>query len=154
MSLGKQRRQRLIAGWVRDGLIASQEDVVARLGASGIEATQATVSRDLEELGAVKRRAGGGLRYALGEASDPARHEQQLARVLAEWATSVEPAGPLVVVKTPPGSANLVANAIDAAHLPGIAGTIAGDDTVFVALVDGVVPGAAARDLRERRAGG
>jgi transcriptional regulator of arginine metabolism len=74
--------------------------------------------------------------------------------LLAEWVTDIVEAGNLVVLKTPPGSANLVANAIDAARLEGVAGTIAGDDTIFVALVDGTMPGAFAEGLRRRRQGG
>ena len=65
---------------------------------------------------------------------------------------SIETAGSLIVMRTPPGSANLVASAMDAAALPEIAGTIAGDDTIFVALHDGVTPGVGAQMLRERRA--
>jgi transcriptional regulator of arginine metabolism len=78
----------------------------------------------------------------------------RLDRLLADWVTDIIPAGNLVVLKTPPGSANLVANALDAAGLQEVAGTIAGDDTIFLALVDGAVPGAVAEGLRRRRGGG
>ena len=74
-----------------------------------------------------------------------------LDQLLAIWVLTIEAAGNLVVLKTPPGSANLVANALDGANLPDVAGTIAGDDTIFVALRDGVAPGAAAAALRARR---
>jgi transcriptional regulator of arginine metabolism len=74
--------------------------------------------------------------------------------LLAEYVTSIVAAGTLIVLRTPPGSANLVANAIDLSALPEIAGTIAGDDTIFLALADGVVPGAFAARLRDRRAAG
>ena len=77
-----------------------------------------------------------------------------LDRLLAEWVTDIIEANGLVVLKTPPGSANLVANALDAAGLDGVAGTIAGDDTIFIALAEGAAPGILAGQLRSRRAGG
>lgn len=145
----KGRRQRLIVDWLRAGDVGSQEELVARLAAAGLAATQATVSRDLEAIGAVKARSG----YVL-EAGPGARSEARLDRILAEWVIEIIAAGPLLVLKTPPGSANLVANAIDEARLATIAGTIAGDDTIFVALADGVPPGKAAELFRRRRAEG
>lgn len=152
MSGAKQQRQRLIAGWLRSERIASQEELVARLGRAGVAATQATVSRDLEEMGAVRARRDGAVHYQL----PPQPEEGQAARLdrlLAEWVTDIVAAGSLIVVKTPPGSANLVANAIDAARLEEVAGTIAGDDTIFLALADGALPGAVAEGLRRRREG-
>lgn len=154
MSAAKQQRQRLIADWLRHQRIGSQEELVARLDIAGIAATQATVSRDLDELGAVRVRGGGNACYRLPETPSADQAATQLDRLLGEWVTEVTAAGPLLVVKTPPGSANLVANALDAAALPEIVGTIAGDDTIFVALNDGVVPGAAAAALRKRRDAG
>ena len=74
--------------------------------------------------------------------------------LLADWVTDVVEANGLVVLRTPPGSANLVANALDAAELPGIAGTIAGDDTIFIALGEGASSGILAGQLRSRRAQG
>jgi transcriptional regulator of arginine metabolism len=152
MTAAKQQRQRLIADWLRQHRIGSQEELVARLDLAGVPATQATVSRDLEELGAVRVRGGGTMHYLLPdqlETGDASR----LDRLLADWVTDIIPAGNLVVLKTPPGSANLVANALDAAGLQEVAGTIAGDDTIFLALVDGAVPGAVAEGLRRRREG-
>lgn len=145
----KGRRQRLIVDWLRAGEVGSQEELVARLAAAGLAATQATVSRDLEAIGAVKARGG----YVL-DAGQGALSDTRLGRILAEWVTEIIAAGPLLVLKTPPGSANLVANAIDAARLETIAGTIAGDDTIFVALANGVAPGPAAEMFRRRRAEG
>lgn len=105
------------------------------------------MSRDLDALGAVRTRGG----YVLGaHAGDAVR----LGRILGEWVVDIVAAGSLLVLKTPPGSANFVANAIDVARLAEVAGTIAGDDTIFVALVDGVSPGAAAAMFRDRRANG
>jgi len=146
----KPQRQRLIADWLRAGEVGSQEELVARLAAAGVSATQATVSRDLEALGAVKVRRG----YALAGPGDGAVADGRLARILGEWVIDIVAAGTLLVLRTPPGSANLVANALDNARLEEVAGTIAGDDTIFVALADGVKPGAAAARLRALRAEG
>lgn len=150
----KLQRQRLIADWLRDDQVASQEELVARLGLAGIVATQATVSRDLEQLGAARVRQDGAARYALPDANDASLARARLGRLLGEWVIDIIAAGTLLVLKTPPGSANLVANAIDMARLEEVAGTIAGDDTIFVALADGVTPSAAAMMFRARRAEG
>ena len=149
----KTQRQRLIGDWLRDQKVGSQEELVARLGLAGIAATQATVSRDLDDLGAVKSRRGGTIIYVLPDAAS-GQPAAMLDRLLAEWVTEIVDANGLVVVKTPPGSANLVANALDAARLDGVAGTIAGDDTIFIALNKGASPGAVAGRLRMRRSGG
>ena len=154
MTATKQQRQRLIADWLRSGRIGSQDELVARLALAGIGATQTTVSRDLDELGAIKQREEGSIHYVLPERVDRAQASERLDRILGEWVMSIETASGLIVMRTPPGSANLVASAMDAAGLPEIAGTIAGDDTIFVALHDGVTPGAGAQLLRERRARG
>jgi transcriptional regulator of arginine metabolism len=153
VSAAKPQRQRLIAGWLRQHRIASQEELVARLDLAGVPATQATISRDLDELGAVRVRRDGTMHYRLPEQLESG-DAGKFDRLLAEWVTDIVEAGNLVVLKTPPGSANLVANALDAARLEGVAGTIAGDDTIFVALADGTVPGAFAQGLRRRREGG
>ena len=149
---GKAQRQRMIGDWLREQRVGSQEELVARLGLAGIAATQATVSRDLDELGAVKLRRDGAIRYVLPEQVEPTQSAAMLDRLLAEWVTDIVEANGLVVLKTPPGSANLVANALDAAALEGVAGTIAGDDTIFIALVEGASPGILAGKLRSRRA--
>lgn len=151
---GKTRRQRLIGDWLRDQKVGSQEELVARLGLAGIAATQATVSRDLDELGAVKLRRDGAIRYVLPEASASGPSPAALDRLLADWVTDIIDANGLVVLRTPPGSANLVANALDAAAIEGVAGTIAGDDTIFIALSEGASPGGIAGQLRNRRAAG
>jgi transcriptional regulator of arginine metabolism len=150
MTAAKQQRQRLIADWLRQHRIGSQEELVARLDLAGVPTTQATVSRDLDELGAVRVRGGGVMHYRLPEQLETG-NAARLDQLLADWVTDIVPAGNLVVVRTPPGSANLVANALDAAGLAEVAGTIAGDDTIFVALVDGAKPGAFAEGLRRRR---
>ena len=152
-ALSKSQRQRMIADWLRGHHVGSQEEVVARLSLAGIAATQATVSRDLDELGAVKVRRKGSIRYVMPDAVDPGHAAAKLDRLLAEWVDAIIPAGNLLVLKTPPGSANLVANALDSAEVDDIAGTIAGDDTIFVALADGVDAQGAAERLRARRNG-
>lgn len=149
----KGQRRTLIADWLRAGGVGGQEALVARLGEAGFAATQATVSRDLEALGAVKLRRDGGVRYVLAE-SLGASASPRLGAMLAQWVVSMIPAGAMLVLRTPPGSANIVAHAIDQAALAEVAGTIAGDDTVFVALADGVSPGGAAAMFRVLRAEG
>ncbi len=149
----KSQRQRMIADWLRAHRVGSQEEVVARLSFAGVTATQATVSRDLDELGAVKVRRDGSIRYVMPDQVDPGHAAAKLDRLLAEWVDAIIPAGNLLVLKTPPGSANLVANALDSAVVADIAGTIAGDDTIFVALAGGVDAHAAAERLRARRNG-
>ena len=137
------KRQKAIADMIREEPIASQEEVSARLGRLGYAVTQATVSRDLDQMGAVKVKRGGALSYALpDQLADNDWAASRLERIFREWVQSVEAAGSLVVVKTPPGSAHLVCLAIDQARLPEVAGTVSGDDTLFVAIRDGVTTGA------------
>jgi transcriptional regulator of arginine metabolism len=134
----RARRLRTLADLIRTGQLVSQEEVTDRLKALGFAVTQATVSRDLEQLGAVKVKRGGVLSYALPDQIGAADwSEERLRKILQDWVVSIEPAGSLVIIKTPPGSAHLVASAIDNAQLPEIAGTVSGDDTMFVAVRDG-----------------
>jgi transcriptional regulator of arginine metabolism len=147
--MSKAGRQARIADWLRGGTVQSQEDVVARLAEEGLLVTQATVSRDFDELGAVRVKGPGGVRYRMPEAPDVAA--RRLDRLLADWVLAMVAAGPLLVLRTPPGSANLVASALDGAMLAEVAGTIAGDDTIFVALSDGHSPAELADALERRR---
>ena len=138
MTDGRERRLRSLADLLRSGEIASQEDATERLAALGFPVTQATVSRDLEQLGAVKVKRGGSSRYALPDQLGGRDWEAgRLARILREWSLSIEPAGQMIVIRTPPGSAHLVASAIDHSDLPEVAGTVSGDDTLFIAVRDG-----------------
>jgi transcriptional regulator of arginine metabolism len=131
-------RLRALANLLRAEALASQEEATERLKALGFAVTQATVSRDLEQIGAVKVKRGGVLSYALPEQIGAADWSTgRLERILSEFVVSIEAAGPMLVIKTPPGSAHLVASAIDHAQLPEVAGTVSGDDTMFVALRDG-----------------
>jgi len=149
MTDARARRQKALAEIVRAEPLASQEEVTARLAARGFQVNQATVSRDLDQLGAVKVKRGGLLSYALpDQLVDSDWAAARLQRILAEWVQSVETAGNLIVLRTPPGSAHLVALAIDQARLSEIAGTIAGDDTLFLALHDGVGAAAVAERFR------
>jgi len=135
----RARRLRALGELIRAGALASQEEVTERLRALGFAVTQATVSRDLDQLGAVKVKRGGVLSYALPDQIGAADWSSaRLERILREWVVSIEAAGPLLILKTPPGSAHLVASAVDHAQLPEIAGTVSGDDTLFVAVRDGV----------------
>ena len=128
----KERRQHAIAELIRGGGLASQEELGQRLARQGFAVTQATISRDLEHIGAVKVRRAGQLSYALPDQVQ-APPAPRLAAVLRDFARSIEAAGNLVVIKTPPGSAHLVGVALDQAGLQEIVGTICGDDTVFIA---------------------
>jgi transcriptional regulator of arginine metabolism len=128
----KERRQRAIADLIRANALSSQEELADRLGSLGFSATQATISRDLEQIGAVKVRRDGQLSYALPNSAERSA-SPRLAAVFRDWVRSVEPARNMVVIKTPPGSAHLVGVVLDQSDLPEIAGTICGDDTIFVA---------------------
>lgn len=145
----RAKRQKALAELIRHEALASQEDVTARLSSLGHPATQATVSRDLENLGAVKVKRAGTTRYALPDEGAADFQAGRMERIVGEWVRSVEAAGNLLVLKTPPGSAHLVGLVIDQAGLPELAGTISGDDTLFVALRDGVVAGAMANRFRQ-----
>jgi len=144
----KDRRQGAIAELIRDAALASQEDLADMLSDRGFEVTQATISRDLVELGAVKVRKNGHLAYALPDQVPPAPNPR-LAGVLRDWVRSIDVAMNLVVIKTPPGSAHLVGFALDQTDLPEIVGTICGDDTMFVACREPADARALAERLRE-----
>lgn len=133
--VSKSRRQHLLARLLTEHAVTSQPQLVGLLAGEGVIATQATVSRDLEELGAVKVRIPGveGQVYAIAELpKDHAVPVDHLRRVLGEWVVDVAASCNLVVLRTPPGSAHVVASALDRTGLPGVLGTIAGDDTVLV----------------------
>ena len=129
----KYERQGTILRLVQQRQLSTQSELAAALHGEGIEAVQATVSRDIAQLGLVKVRAADGrLVYALPGAAD-LRRRDELTSALRRWAGTLTPSGTLVVVETPRGVAVPLADAIDAAGLPHVAGTIAGDNTVFVA---------------------
>ncbi len=125
MSTVVARRSKAIA-LVKSGRIASQSDLVKELKKAGFPVTQATASRDLEEIGAVRGRGG----YTIAESDDGS-----MARSMplpGDLILSVESSGNLAVVRTPPGGAQFLASSLDHSGLKSIIGTIAGDDTVLV----------------------
>lgn len=139
MRLAKHQRQHRIAKLLEQQPVGSQGQLVALLAADGVEATQTTVSRDLEELGALKvRLPGGETAYALPELPiqqiAPTDH---LRRVLGEWAVEIGASQNLVVLRTPPGCAHVVASALDRSGLDGVIGTVAGDDTLLMVVAEG-----------------
>src|SRR3989441_6814526 len=134
MPIGRSQRQHRIARLLEEQVISSQVQLVELLATEGLVLTQATVSRDLEELGAVKVRIPGGqMAYAIPElAKDRVAPEDMLKKVLGEFLVEASHSANLAVLRTPPGSAHVVASALDRAGLPEIVGTVAGDDTVLV----------------------
>ena len=134
----KTRRQSAIVDVIRRQPIRSQEQLRRAIRAAGFDVTQATVSRDLEDLGAIKVRVGGGETvYAIPELpSEQRAPESHLRRVFSEWVVEVAHSANLVVLRTPPGSAHVVASALDRSGLPGVLGTVAGDDTLVVVVAE------------------
>ena len=134
MALGKPQRQHRIAHLLEEQVISSQVQLVELLATEGLNLTQATVSRDLEELGAVKVRIPGGqMAYAIPELSkDRVAPEEVLKKVLGEFLVEAGHSANIAVLRTPPGSAHVVASALDRAGLADVLGTVAGDDTVLV----------------------
>jgi transcriptional regulator of arginine metabolism len=129
----KVQRQQAIAKLIGRHAVTNQPQLVELLAEDGISATQATVSRDLEDLGAVKVRVpGGDTVYAIPE-YEPNRiaPEDQLRRVMGEWVAEAKVSQNLVVLRTPPGCAHVVASALDRSGLDGLLGTVAGDDTLL-----------------------
>lgn len=147
----KRQRQHLIGRILVEHVVTSQTQLVELLALEGTEATQATVSRDLYELGAVKVRVSGGdTVYAVPEL--PANHhvpEDHLRRVLGEWVVELGFSANIVMLRTPPGSAHVVASAMDRAGLADVLGTVAGDDTVMIIAAEGVEAEVLASDLRD-----
>ena len=133
MSLGKNQRQHRIAQILKRESVSSQDHLVELLAAEGVATTQATVSRDLDDLSAVKVPTGGGSVYAIPEfPSEQVAPDDHLQRVLGEWVVAVGRSANLIVLNTPPGSAHVVGSAIDRSAVDGVLGTVAGDDTVLV----------------------
>ena len=149
--LSKTQRQHRIAKLLEANIVSNQTQLVELLAADGVTATQATVSRDLEDLGAIKVRvAGGEPAYAIPEMpSEQAAPSDHLRRVLGDWVVEVDQSLNLVVLRTPPGSAHVVGSALDRSGLAGLLGTVAGDDTLLC-VADEVVGGPAlAATLRD-----
>ena len=137
--VSKAQRQQVVSDLLADQAVTSQDQIVDHLAADGIAATQATVSRDLEDLGAIKVRIpGGATAYAIPdhphEQVVPAGH---LRRIFSEWVVGADASGNIVVLRTLVGSAHVVASAIDRSGLDEVLGTVAGDDTLMVVASEG-----------------
>jgi transcriptional regulator of arginine metabolism len=148
-TLGKPQRQHRIAKMLEEQVISSQVQLVDMLAADGVVATQATVSRDLEELGAVKVRIpGGATAYAIPEhAKERPAPDDHLRRVMGEFVVEVAHSANLVVLRTPPGSAHVVASALDRSGVPDVLGTVAGDDTIILVCSESSGGSSVAADL-------
>lgn len=131
-------RQGRIVELVSQRAVRSQSELAKLLAAEGIDTTQATLSRDLDELGAVKLRGadGGAPVYVIPEDGSPVRGVEggtsRLTRLLGELLVSSDSSGNLAVLRTPPGAAHFLASALDRAALHDVVGTIAGDDTIVI----------------------
>jgi len=138
MTLTRTARHERIVTLIRTRSIRAQTELAELLADDGFQVTQATLSRDLEELGAVKvRGAAGGSTYFIPEDGTPSLRRSEAAsvrlqRLLRELLTGTDASGNLVVLRTPPGAAQFLASALDRAGLPDVVGTIAGDDTILV----------------------
>ena len=148
--MSKHQRQHRVARLLAGHVVTSQEQLVGLLDDEGIESTQATVSRDLDDLGAVKVRVPGAeSMYAIPEhPADRVVPIDQLRRVMGEWVVDVGYSGNLVVLRTPPGSAHVVASALDRTGIEGSIGTVAGDDTLMVVAAEGTTGEQLATALR------
>jgi transcriptional regulator of arginine metabolism len=135
----KAQRQRAIRQLVAGGAIRTQDDLVEGLAQAGVHATQATISRDVEEMGLLRVRVPGqGTIYALAEAAAPdeAAARRRLRHLLDDLPVETAVPRGFLLVRTAPGSANLLAVALDRCGFPEIVGTVAGDDTILIALRD------------------
>jgi transcriptional regulator of arginine metabolism len=151
--MSKFDRQGAILRLVRQRELGTQAEVAEALRSEGFDAVQTTVSRDIAQLGLVKTRgAEGRLVYALPGAADLDRLSE-LTSALRRWAITLDATGNLTVIKTPPGFANALARAIDEAYLPDVVGTVAGDDTIFVAAREGLTGADLADELRHHLEG-
>jgi transcriptional regulator of arginine metabolism len=151
-------RQTRVVDLLRSHDVRSQGELLSLLSRDGVEVTQATLSRDLVEVGAVKVRKGRQLVYALPDPGGPVASADvtdglpvRLHRAADELLVSARRAGNQVILRTPPGAANYLASCIDQAHLPDVLGTIAGDDTI---LLIGTTPAAARGLLRQLESSG
>ena len=148
----KAARHGRITELIRNNVVRSQTELAELLAVSGLQVTQATLSRDLEELGALKLRGvdGGAPVYRIPEDGGPRPMEggtSRLSRLLGELLLSYEGSGNLAVLRTPPGAAQYLASAIDRASLVDVIGTIAGDDTILVVARDGLTGAEVGRTL-------
>jgi len=128
----KQARQARIAAMLATASVESQAHLGDLLRAEGFEVTQATLSRDLDDLGASKVVAEDGHTHYVLPQQDPSEALPRLSRAVQELLVAIDDSANIVVLHTPPGGAQLLASALDTARLPTILGTVAGDDTVLI----------------------
>jgi transcriptional regulator of arginine metabolism len=145
----KARRQSAILDVVEHEAVRSQEQLRQRLSSRGFDVTQATLSRDIKELGLVKRSADGAYQPGGADHTSTASALETLGRALAEYLVNIEPVQQLVVLKTGAGQAQLLGLAIDRSRLPEVAGTLAGDDTILIIARDSRSAQAVVKQLRD-----
>jgi transcriptional regulator of arginine metabolism len=138
MEVMKRLRQQQIRDLLGTRAIATQHELAAALRDRGFRATQATVSRDVAEMGLIKVSGSGARHYSVPVRSGPPETsgDERLALILRDLPIDVRPAGLLLIVRAVPGSAHAIAAALDRTGWPEVAGSIAGDDTVFIACSD------------------
>jgi transcriptional regulator of arginine metabolism len=151
VAVAKNQRQYRIVKILQATPVTSQAQLVECLGAEGVVATQATVSRDLDELGAIKVRSFGGQSvYAIPELpKDQPSTDDHLRRVLSDWVVEVVSSSVFIMIRTPPGCAHVVASALDRGSLDGLLGTVAGDDTVLALASESLGGAGLARAIAE-----
>ena len=145
----KARRQSAILDVVEQEPVRSQEQLRLRLSARGFDVTQATLSRDIKELGLLKRSSDGAYQPSGVESTSQASALDTLSRALSEYLVNIEPVQQLVVLKTGAGQAQLLGLAIDKSRLPDVAGTLAGDDTILIIARDPKSAQAVVKQLRD-----
>jgi len=149
--VNRAERHAAIQRLIREEPVSTQTELAEALRRQGHDVVQTTVSRDIHELGLIKvRHASGRLVYAFPE--DATGFDQDVADALARWALTVEPSGNLVVVTTPYGYAQALAQAIDVAHHPHIAGTVAGENTVLLISREPTTGAELADEIRAQKA--
>jgi transcriptional regulator of arginine metabolism len=136
----KAKRQQAILGLVAQEPLSSQEEIRTRLAQLGVDATQSTISRDVEELGLARVHDHDGVRYVVPGQGQVAQPGALLRRLLDEFALSFVVADAGLIVRTPPGAAAALAEGIDRAGLAEVAGTIAGDNTILILGREGIHP--------------
>jgi transcriptional regulator of arginine metabolism len=147
--MNRNERHAAILRLVREQPLSTQTELADALRREGHEVVQTTVSRDVHELGLIKvRNANGRLVYAF---SEDGGYSEELSEALTRWALTVEPSGNLVVLTTPYGYASALAQAIDVARHPRIAGTVAGENTVLLVSREPLTGAELAAELREQR---
>ena len=130
----KSKRQNKIIELIGSRDVETQDDLVRLLQEAGFQVTQATISRDIKELHLIKIQTDAGIyKYAVNEKKDGS-DMNVLFRIFKDTVTSIESAENIVVIRTLTGSANAAAEVVDGLHLPEVVGTIAGDNTIFVAI--------------------